>query len=75
MKTLMLMLMLVGVTAAGGCIVAGPHGEVAVVAAGHVHSDYCGHYYHGGHWYYSHHHRHGPGCGHVYRGGVWVWAS
>lgn len=76
MKTLTLVLMLVGVTAAGGCIVeAHPHGEVAYVEAGHVHGDYCGHYYHGGSWYYTHHHRHGPGCGHVYRRGLWIWAN
>jgi hypothetical protein len=76
MKTLALILVLFGVTVAGGCVVAaGPHGEVAVIEAGHVHSEACGHYYYGGRWYYHAHHHHGPGCGHVYRGGVWVWVG
>jgi hypothetical protein len=76
MKTLTLFLMIVALAAVGGCYVeAHPVGEVAVIEAGHVHSDTCGHYYYGGRWYYAAHHQHGPGCGHVYRGGIWVWAG
>jgi len=73
MKPLMLILALAAAAVTGGCVVpAHPHGEVAVIETGHVHSEYCGHYYYGDRWYVHHNHRHGPGCGHVYRGGIWV---
>jgi hypothetical protein len=76
MKTLTLTLMLIGVTAAGGCIVETRHpGEVATIEVGHTHSDFCGHHYYDGRWYYTYHHRHGPGCGHIYRRGIWVWVG
>lgn len=78
MKTLMLStLTLAGL--AGGCVVHdhGPYhhphyGSAVVIESGHVHSDSCGHFRHGDHWYYAREHRHGPGCGHVYRGGMWI---
>lgn len=77
-KWMMLAILGVAGAAATGCIVArhGRHhhvyGPSVVIGAGHVHSDHCGHFYHGGHWYHSHGHRHVVGCGHVYRGGMWI---
>jgi len=75
MKT-MLTALLATLMGAGaiGCVVHGHgrHGGVEVVIpAVHVHDAYCGHYHHGGRWYYSHGHRHGHGCGHVFIGGHW----
>ncbi len=48
------------------------YGPAVEIGVGHVHSDYCGHYYHGGYWYYHSGHVHRPGCGHVHRGGIWL---
>ncbi len=72
-------LLILGIAVMGftaGCYVEAypPVGAEVVVEPGHVHTEWCGHYYYGGRWYYSQGHRHGPGCGHVLRGGVWVWA-
>jgi len=74
-------LALAAVTAiTSGCIVVahpGPgyhhiYGPVVVVGPGHVHTEYCGHFWYGGHWYLAEGHRHCVGCGHVWRGGMWV---
>lgn len=43
-----------------------PHGVVVSIDHRHVHSPTCGHYYHGGSYYYVEGHHHGHGCGHVY---------
>ena len=79
MKTMMMILAALALTAAAtGCVVArhGRHhhvyGPAVTIGAGHIHSDHCGHFHHGGHWYHSHGHRHVAGCGHVYRGGMWI---
>lgn len=79
MKRMMLAAILILAGAAAGCVVRtdghGHHriyGPAVVIGAGHVHSDHCGHFHHGGHWYHSHGHRHGPGCGHHWRGGMWI---
>ena len=65
-----------GSVALGGCVGTvgvGFHlGPPVVIAHGHVHSAYCGHYRYRGHWYVSHGHRHGPGCGHRFHSGVWI---
>ena len=50
----------------------GPCPDEVVIESGHVHSDYCGHYYSHSRWHYSHGHRHGAGCGHVWRSRTWV---
>ena len=79
MKTIMTILF-AGMVGAGlsGCVVHGHgHGRVrtgveVTVPVGHIHSDHCGHYYHGNRWYHHGSHRHGHGCGHVYVGGRWV---
>ena len=79
MKTLVILATLaLAATATGGCLVArhGNHhhvyGPAVAIGVRHVHSDHCGHFYHGGSWYHSHGHRHVVGCGHVWRGGMWV---
>ena len=80
MKKLMILATLAVITAftAGGCIIeTHPHhhrvyGPAVVIGAGHVHSEVCGHFWYGGHWYYTEGHRHVVGCGHVWRGGMWV---
>ena len=78
MKTLMKSIALAAALAWGGagCIVEAypPHGAV-IIESGHVHSEWCGHYYHRGSWYIVAAHRHGPGCGHIFRGGVWILAN
>ena len=45
--------------------------EVTVPVA-HIHTDHCGHYYHGNTVYHMQGHRHGPGCGHNWNGKLWV---
>lgn len=79
MKTPLMLSALMIAGMAGGCIVVDDrpyhhhlYGPAVVVETGHVHSEFCGHYYYDGHWYYTRHHRHGPDCGHVYRGGIWI---
>ncbi len=72
MKTLMILALALGATMLPACVVRGPHGTVAVIPSGHVHSDDCGHYQRRGAWYHHDNHRHGQGCGHTYSGGVWL---
>lgn len=79
MKRMLIAAILLVGGAAAGCIVHGPgpghhrvYGPAVVIGAAHVHSDHCGHFHYGGHWYHSHGHRHGPGCGHHFRGGMWI---
>jgi hypothetical protein len=48
------------------------YGPPVVIGVGHVHTDSCGHYSHGGRWYHAAHHRHGPRCGHTFSGGIWI---
>ena len=79
MKTVTLATLILGGLAVG-CVVYhdeprhrhAVYGPAVVVETGHVHTDGCGHFHHGGSWYYAQGHRHGAGCGHVYRGGMWV---
>ncbi len=47
-------------------------GPAIILEAAHRHSDHCGHFFHGGHWYHSHGHAHRGGCGHHFRGGIWI---
>ncbi len=67
---------LTGCTAHAHVRPAHPHvhakARVVVVEKGHVHSKKCGHYRHGGRWYYVKGHVHKAGCGHVHVKGVWV---
>ena len=76
MRSLALILLLVAATASG-CrrhviVHEKANGDVVVIERGHIHSDHCGHYYHGGHWRFSSGHVHQHGCGHVHRGGMWI---
>jgi hypothetical protein len=80
MKGLVAFLALAGL-ALSGCIVHAHrghghvHGPPVVIAAGHVHSAHCGHYYHRGNWHHHHGHVHAAGCGHLFRGGIWIIAD
>ncbi len=48
------------------------HAQVVVIETGHAHSEHCGHYRHGKHWYHVKGHKHGHRCGHHFGGGVWI---
>jgi len=75
MRTFALLLLLVAATAAGcrrHVIIHEKDGDVVVIERGHIHSDHCGHFFHGGHWRYHNGHVHRAGCGHHFRGGIWV---
>ena len=73
MKILMILAVAMAVTLCPGCVFHGANGDtVAVLPAGHVHSDSCGHYSRGGNWYQAQNHRHGPNCGHSFVAGVWI---
>lgn len=51
----------------------GHNGSPVLLARDHVHSDYCGHYWHRGQWFHISGHTHGSGCGHFLRQGFgWV---
>src|SRR6266542_318393 len=56
-----------------GCVVHGSGHVAWVVEVGHVHSEYCGHYYWHGGWYVVTNHHHSSGCGHVYRSNMWIY--
>ena len=75
MKTLKRAILAVGAAAMlltlPGCVVTGEGGIVAVVPIGHVHTEFCGHYWCDDGWYVISGHRHGPGCGHIYIDGRW----
>lgn len=76
MRTLALALLLVAATASG-CrrhviVHEKKNGDIVVIERGHIHSDHCGHFFHGGHWRHHHGHVHRHGCGHHFRGGIWV---
>jgi hypothetical protein len=49
-----------------------PNAHVVVIKKGHAHSANCGHYRHGGKWYFIKGHVHRKGCGHRKVKGVWV---
>ncbi len=80
MRRILAMTMAIALSAVvPGCVVHGRgyghghlHTDVEVtVPLVHVHDSYCGHYWHGGVWYYRTGHHHGPGCGHLFTGGRW----
>jgi hypothetical protein len=52
-------------------IVVPPHPSV-LIPLGHVHGPSCGHYFHGGAWYFHNGHIHGKKCGHKWKGGKWI---
>src|SRR5678810_728181 len=56
-----------------GCVVHGHAHTAVVIETGHVHGDYCGHYYWHGGWYVMANHHHTSGCGHVYRYNMWIY--
>lgn len=60
-----------------GCVIhtyegGGGGGSEVIIETGHIHTEYCGHYYYHGGWYIMANHRHYDGCGHVYRYNMWI---
>ena len=47
-------------------------GQEVIIKREHRHTRFCGHYRHGGRWFYVPMHKHAVNCGHEEEEGVWI---